>query len=134
MHPQQSHNLRAGTPVWVWVVRLARGRWWPGTVETLRIINDQLRVAVKFECRRATDQEKAPVMVGITTTAMRYLEFRDVKARGLDQPHYTPVSLLERPEERTVPDPAVAEHPNAGARDLMEHPIWQLANGNNNRN
>ena len=99
MNPQQSHQLRPGIPVWVWIVRLARGRWWPGTVETLRTINDQQRVAVRFECRRVNDQGKAPVMVGIATTAMRYLELRDVKARGLDKPHHTPVSLLELPEE-----------------------------------
>ena len=134
MHPSESHLLRPGTPIWVWIVRLARGRWWPGTVETLHIIDDQRRVAVRFECRRASDQEKAPVMVGITTTAMRYLELRNVEARGLDKPHYTPVSLLERPEEGTVPSRAVAEHPTASAKDLMEHLIWPLANPNYNRN
>ena len=134
MHPQQSHQLKPGTPVWIWVVRLARGRWWPGTVEGLRTIEDQLRVAVRFECRRATDQERAPVMVGITTTAMRYLELRDANARGLDWPHYTPVSLLERPEEGTTPREPVVGSTRSIEEDLTVRSMLQLANGNYSRN
>ena len=99
MHPRDSHRLRPGTPVWIWVVRLAKGRWWPGTVETLRTIEGQLRFAVRFECRSAMGEDKAPVLVGIATTAMRYLELRNIESKGVDQPTQTPVSLLERPEE-----------------------------------
>ena len=103
MEPGQSHRLTPGTPVWVWVVRLAKGRWWPGTVERLRTIDGRPRVAVKFECRRVLDRDGTPVMVGITTTAMRYLELRNINSKGFDQPRRTPVSLLERPEEHETP-------------------------------
>ena len=99
MNPGDSHRLKPGTPVWVWIVRLAKGRWWPGTVEALRTIEGQLRFAVSFECRSATTEDKAPVLVGITTTATRYLELRNIENKGMDQPTQTPVSLLEHPEE-----------------------------------
>jgi hypothetical protein len=99
LHPRESHRLRPGTPVWVWVVRLAKGRWWPGTVEGLRSVEGRLRFAVRFECRSASAKDKTPVMVGITTTAMRYLELRNIDGKGIDQPAYAPVSLLECPEE-----------------------------------
>jgi hypothetical protein len=42
-------------------------------------------------------------MVGITTTAMRYLELRNINSKGFDQPRRTPVSPLERPEELETP-------------------------------
>jgi len=99
MHPRDSHRLGPGTPVWVWVVRLARGRWWPGTVETLRTVEGHLRVVVRFECRPASGNGKVPVAAGITTTAMRYVELRNIDSNGIDQPAHAPVSLLERPEE-----------------------------------
>lgn len=102
MHPRESHRLRPGAPVWIWVVRLAKGRWWPGTVESLSTFDSQPRATVRFECRPAYGRNKAPVIVGITTTAMRYLEPRDLDLDGADQPRYTPVSLLERPEESDV--------------------------------
>jgi hypothetical protein len=35
MHPRESHRLRAGKTIWVWVVRLGRGRLWPGRVDGL---------------------------------------------------------------------------------------------------
>ncbi len=132
MNPEQSSRLRPGTPVWVWVVQLARGRWWPGTVEALRTIDSQLRVAVRFECRRANGRDKTPVMVGITTTAMRYLEIRDVGAKGTDQPHHTPVSLLERPEEGVAsPDqPKTSAHSAPRQEDMAKVSTSHLANGN----
>jgi hypothetical protein len=99
MHPRDSHRLTPGTTVWVWVVRLARGRWWPGTVEGLRTIEGNLRVAVRFECRLAVRKNEAPVAAGITSTAMRYVEARNVNSNGIDQPTQAPVSLLECPEE-----------------------------------
>lgn len=105
MHPQESHRLKPGTPVWIWIVRLAKGRWWPGVVESLRTFDNQLRIAVKFECLPRNGRDKAPVIVGVTTTAIRYLEPRDIDNNGIDQPRHSPVSLLERPEEVEASDP-----------------------------
>ncbi len=100
MRSGQVQSLKVGATVWIWVVRLGRGRWWPGTVEGLRTVENKTRVVVRFECRMANDRDGTPpVMVGITTAAVRYLEPRDVNLMGVDQPRYTPVSLLELPEE-----------------------------------
>jgi hypothetical protein len=99
MHPRDSHRLTPGTPVWVWVVQLARGRWWPGTVEGLRTIEGLLRVVVRFECRRANGKDETTVSAGITTTATRYVALRNISSNGIDQPTHAPVSLLESPEE-----------------------------------
>lgn len=54
-------------------------------------------------------------MVGITTTAMRYLELRDINSKGFDQPRRTPVSLLERPEELETPGPHVTDSGTDGS-------------------
>ncbi len=105
MHPRESHRLKPGTPVWIWIVRLAKGRWWPGTVEALRTIDDQLRIAVKFECLPRNGRDKAPVIAGVTTTAMRYLELRDINIKGIDLPRHPPVSLLELPEAVEAANP-----------------------------
>ena len=99
MHSGESHDLRLCTTIWVWFVRLGRGRWWPGTVEGLRTMRGQIRVAVKFECRRARGMDNAPVLVGLTTTAMRYVEPRKIESRGIDRPTRPPVSLLRCPEQ-----------------------------------
>jgi hypothetical protein len=115
VEPGQSHRLTPGTPVWVWVVRLGKGRWWPGAVERLRTIDGRPRVAVKFECRRVLDRDGTPVIVGITTTAMRYLELRNINSKGFDQPRRTPVSLLERPEELETPGPHVTDSGTDGS-------------------
>ena len=106
-------------------------------VETLRTIDSQLRVAVRFECRRANGRDKAPVMVGITTTAMRYLELRDVSAKGTDQPHHTPVSLLERPEEGVASRDQTKTSDHSAPphqENLTKHSISQLGNGHYGRN
>ena len=94
----KADSLKVGTAVWIWVVRLGKGRWWPGTVEAVRSPKSTPRFVVKFECSRA-DGRSPTVLVGLTTTVSRYLELRDISARGVDRPHYTPVSLLVRDEE-----------------------------------
>jgi len=96
------YKLRTGSPIWVWVVHCAKGRWWPGVVEAIQI-NDRPRIVVSFECRAVRAQRYCPaVRAGIVTTAMRYLEPRDPSVESVDQPHFTPVSLLRRPEEREL--------------------------------
>jgi len=44
---------------------------------------------------------------------MRFLERRDPNIKGIDEPHFVPASLLERPEERELVVPqmgAVSTH------------------------
>jgi hypothetical protein len=94
------YKLRIGSPVWVWVVHFAKGRWWPGIVETIQAINDRPRIVVSFECRAIRGRRYyPPVRAGIVTTAMRYLEPRDPNIEAIDEPHFIPASLLGHPEE-----------------------------------
>lgn len=120
MNFTEIYRIKPGSAVWVWVVRLAKGRWWPGTVEELSSSNGRPRVVVCFECRGVRGPEYSPaVTAGKVTTAMRYLERRDVNIKGIDRPRFIPVSLLERPEELD----AIGSHPrifDADRRLVME--------------
>ena len=95
---EKSAKLKVGVTVWIWIVRLGKGRWWPGTVESVRNNGSTPRFVVRFECRRA-DGRSPLVMVGITTTVIRYLEIRETSFLGADRPRHTPVSLLVRDED-----------------------------------
>ena len=107
MHLTEVYKLKPGSPVWIWVVQLAQGRWWPGIVETIQVNNDKPRILVRFECRSTRGRQYHPVVsTGITTTAMRYLEDRDPNIKGIDEPNFVPASLLERPEELDLVTPA----------------------------
>jgi hypothetical protein len=100
MHITEAYRLKPGSPVWIWIVQLAHGRWWPGIVDTVQVIHDKPRIVVRFECRATRARLYYPmVSAGIATTAMRYLEDRDPNIKGIDEPHFVPASLLERPEE-----------------------------------
>src|SRR6266851_4967444 len=100
MRITEAYRLKPGSPVWIWIVHLARGRWWPGTIETIQAINGRPRIVVRFECRVSRGRQYYPaVRAGVTTTAMRYLEDRDPNTKGIDEPHFIPASLLGRPEE-----------------------------------
>ena len=102
-------RLKPGLPVWVWVVHLAKGRWWPGEIETIQAISGRPRIVVRFECRLTRGRQHYPtVRVGVTTTAMRYLERRDPNIKGIDEPHFVPASLLESPEELEVVIPQLS--------------------------
>ena len=37
MEPTEAKELELGAAVWVWIVRFGKGRWWPGTVEEIRV-------------------------------------------------------------------------------------------------
>jgi hypothetical protein len=99
MEPSRVVELMPATPVWVWVVRLGTGKWWPGTVLSLKVLDGIARVTVRFECRTS---EKARLhsiaFVGLISTRMRFLELRDPNIKEIDRPHYTPLSLLRAPE------------------------------------
>jgi hypothetical protein len=103
MNVTKIYRLKTGSPVWIWVVHLGRGRWWPGLVETIQAVNGRPRIVVRFECRLTRGRQYHPaVRAGVATTAMRYLERRDPNIKGIDEPHFVPASLLERPEELEV--------------------------------
>lgn len=93
-------QLSAAAAIWVWIVRLGKGRWWPGTVQSSKVIDGIPHVTVRFEGRAPERRNSHPaaVFVGISTTRMRFLEQRDLRARGDDRPHHVPVSLLRVPE------------------------------------
>ena len=100
MEPSEVLQLPAGAATWVWIVRLGKGRWWPGTVQSSKMIDGIPHVTVRFEARapERRNSHSAAVFVGISTTRMRFLEQRDLGAKGDDRPHHVPVSLLRVPE------------------------------------
>jgi hypothetical protein len=100
MRITEAYRLKPGSPVWIWIVSLGKGRWWPGVLETMEVTNARPRIVVRFECSVSRGVQYYPaVRAGVTTTAMRYLEDRDPNIKGIDEPHFIPTSLLERPEE-----------------------------------
>ena len=105
MEPGDIGRIRCGTAVWVWVVRFGRGRWWPGIIESLQVRDSLPMLTIKFECSRHPMKER-PVMVGIVSTRMRYVELRSPDLKAMDQPEFTPNSVLYAPEDsgrRTQP-------------------------------
>jgi hypothetical protein len=99
MKPSDVKKLRLAAPVWVWIVRFGRGRWWPGTVERIETKNGLPLVIVRFESfslsRHRTDP---PLTVGLITAPMRRLERRDISLKGQDRPRFVPISRLRTPE------------------------------------
>jgi hypothetical protein len=100
MKPSEVKELKLATPVWVWIVRFAKGRWWPGTVEGIETANGLPFVKVRFESfslsRNRTDP---PVTIGLITAPMRRLELRDISVKGSDRPRFVPTSRLRTPEK-----------------------------------
>jgi hypothetical protein len=88
----------SGSPVWIWIVRLGKGKWWPGVVEEVTRLADTPTFRVRFECSTAKGS-RAPAFVGISTTRARYLELRDADAKEADRPRFVPASLLHQPAE-----------------------------------
>src|ERR1700687_3824831 len=79
MKPSEVKQLKLGTPVWVWIVRFGRGRWWFGTVEGIETIMGLPHIKVRFESFSPTrHRSDPPVTVGFVTARMRRLERRDV--------------------------------------------------------
>src|SRR5260370_41982008 len=99
MRITEAYRLKPGSPVWIWIAHLARGRWWPGIVETMQAINGRPRIFVRFERRVSRGRQYYPaVRAGVTTTAMRYLDMRAPNIKAMDEPHHASSSLLEPPE------------------------------------
>jgi len=92
-------ELSPGTPVWVWIVRVGKGRWWPGSVLSIGALEPFPIVDTRFECRAAgKNGMDGPAFVGISTTRMRYLELRDIRLKGEDRPNFIPSSIFAKPE------------------------------------
>ena len=100
MKPSDVKELTLAAPVWVWIVWFGKGRWWPGTVETIETTHGLPLVRVMFESfspsRGRTDP---PVTVGLITAPMRRLELRDISVKGSDRPRFVPTSRLRTPEK-----------------------------------
>jgi len=96
-------ELSPGTPVWVWIVRVGKGRWWPGSVLSIGALEPFPIVDTRFECRAAGKNGiDGPAFVGISTTRMRYLELRDIRLKGDDRPNFVPSAIFAKPEETAV--------------------------------
>jgi len=98
MQASYADQLTSGAYVWIWVVRLARGRWWPGIVEQITKTGNITNFKVRFECS-STKGRRPYTFVGISTTRARYLEPRDPELKETDRPRFVPVSLLQQPAE-----------------------------------
>jgi hypothetical protein len=113
MEPQQICELGPGTSVWVWIVRMGKGRWWPGSVVSVAAREPFPIVNARFECRSTgKNGSDGPAFVGISTTRMRYLELRDCYLKGDDRPNFVPSAILAKPEETEVRLNGT-EHPDA---------------------
>ena len=103
MEVHQVCQLGPGSDVWVWIIRMGRGRWWPGSVLSVKAVEPFPMIAARFECRSAGKKGiDGPAFVGITTTRMRYLELRDPHLQGNDRPNSAPTAIFAKPEESTV--------------------------------
>ncbi len=100
MKVHQVGELGPGTPVWVWIVRVGKGRWWPGSVLSITALESFPMINARFECCSAgKNGSDGPAFVGISTTRMRYLEPRDPYLKGDDRPNFVPSAILAKPEE-----------------------------------
>jgi hypothetical protein len=92
-------ELSPGAPVWVWIVRVGKGRWWPGSVLSIAARKPFPIINTRFECRSVgKNGTDGPVFVGISTTRMRYLELRDTRLKGDDRPNFAPSAVFAKPE------------------------------------
>ena len=93
-------ELSSGTPVWVWIVRVGKGRWWPGAVLSIAARKPFPIINTRFECRSVGKNGiDGPVFVGISTTRMRYLELREDHMKGNDRPNFAPSAIFAKPEQ-----------------------------------
>ncbi|MGD0670514.1 MAG: hypothetical protein ABSB13_00435 [Candidatus Binatus sp.] len=96
-------ELSPGAPVWVWIVRVGKGRWWPGSVLSIAARKPFPIINTRFECRSVGKNGiDGPVFVGISTTRMRYLELRDAHLKGNDRPNFAPSAIFAKPEQTNV--------------------------------
>ena len=103
MEVNQVCQVGPGTPVWVWIVRVGKGRWWPGSVLSITALEPFPIIDTRFECRSVGKNGiDGPAFVGISTTRMRYLELRDPNLKGDDRPNFVPSAIFAKPEETEI--------------------------------
>ncbi len=123
MDVHQVCELTPGTPVWVWIVRVGKGRWWPGSVLSITALEAFPIVNTRFECRSAgKNGNDGPAFVGISTTRMRYLELRDPYLKGDDRPNFVPSAILAKPEKTEV-EPNGIQHQDRMTADDRAAPM-----------
>lgn len=123
MEVHQVCELGPGTPVWVWIVRVGKGRWWPGSVLSITAVEPFPMIDTRFECRSPGKKGlDGPAFVGISTTRMRYLELRNPHLKGEDRPTSAPTAIFAKPEESAavVSD---MQHPKTSTVDDRRHQI-----------
>ncbi len=103
-----------GAHVWIWIVRLGKGRWWPGMVEQVTTLADMPNFKVRFESSSPKKSSRPDTFVGISTTRARYLELRDTKVNGADRPAFVPISLLQQPAEPELTAAVGGTHDDPG--------------------
>jgi hypothetical protein len=103
MEVHQISQLGPGALVWVWVVRVGKGRWWPGSVLSISALKPFPIVDARFECRAAGKNGiDGAAFIGITSTRMRYLEPRNPDLKGGDRPNFVPRAIFAKPEQRAA--------------------------------
>lgn len=113
MEVHQISQLGPSTLVWVWIVRVGKGRWWPGSVLSITALKPFPIIDTRFECRAAGKNGiDGPAFIGITSTRMRYLEPRNPDLRGDDRPNFVPRAIFAKPEPREAGGNNV-QHPEA---------------------
>lgn len=118
MELNQAGELSPGTSVWVWVVRLGKGKWWPGTVTRVSASRPFPIIHARFECRlTGKNGADGAAFIGISTTRMRYLELRNPDLKGADQPDFVPASILARPEGLGADLTEMSEPPATNSTD-----------------
>jgi hypothetical protein len=106
MRPSDAATLTPESPVWIWIIRQGKGEWCPGKVQRVATRQGATSVTVKFEChsllrsRLLRSRSRATSFMGISTTQARYLERRELRRLGNDQPQCAP-ALLIGPEAST---------------------------------
>jgi hypothetical protein len=100
MEVHQISQVGPGAPVWVWMIRRGKGRWWPGSVLSINALEPFPSIDTRFECRSARKNgTDGPAFVGISTTRMRYLELRDPNLKGDDRPNFVPSAIFVTPDK-----------------------------------
>ena len=103
MEVHQISQLGPGTPIWVWIVRAGKGRWWPGSVLSITALEPFPRIDTRFECRSAgRNGTDGPAFVGISTTRLRYLELRDPDLKGEDRPDFVPSAIFAKSDKTEI--------------------------------